>query len=71
MKNDFENINEMIDVITDELTECELDDNFQCSDCCDLEQCYFKATTKANHEFAESLDYGGYDSEEEFWENLD
>ena len=36
----------------------------------ELEQCYYKASTKSSHEFAESLDYGGYDSEDEFWENL-
>ena len=29
-----------------------------------------KASTKSAHEFAESIDYGDYDSEEEFWENL-
>ena len=71
MSDDFENIDEMIDVINDELTECEFNMNFDCKSCSELETCYFKASTKSNHEFAESIDYGGYDSEEEFWENLD
>ena len=71
MKNDFENIDEMIELIEEELSECEFDSNFNCRDCSELENCYFKASTKFAHEFAESLDYGGYDSEEEFWENLD
>jgi hypothetical protein len=71
MKNDFKNIDEMIELIEDELTECEFDNDFNCRECSELECCYFKASTKSTHEFAESLDYGGYDSEEEFWENLD
>lgn len=51
-------------------SECEFDNNFRCEECSELEQCYYKAFTKSSHEFAESLDYGGYDSEDEFWENL-
>lgn len=71
MKNDFKNINEMVELIEEELSECELDNDFNCRDCCDLENCYVKASIKSSHEFAKSLDYGGYDTEEEFWENLD
>ena len=70
MKNNFENINEMVELIKEELPECEFDNDFNCISCCDLEDCYVKASTKFTHEFAKSLDYGGYDSEEEFWENL-
>ena len=47
------------------------DENFNCKECSELEECYYKASVKSAHEFAESIDYGGYDSEEEFWENLD
>ena len=71
MKNDFKNIDEMVELIEEELSECELDKDFNCRDCCDLENCYIKASIKSSHEFAKSLDYGGYDTEEEFWENLD
>ena len=70
MKNDFKNIDEMVELIEEELSECELDNDFNCRDCCDLENCYVKASIKSSHEFAKSLDYGGYDTEEEFWENL-
>ena len=71
MKNNYENIDEMVEVIEEELAFCEYDNNFNCKECSELETCYFKASTKCAHEFAEILDYGGYDSEEEFWENLD
>lgn len=71
MKNNFYNIDEMVELIRDELPKCEYDENFNCKECSELEECYYKASTKSSHEFAESIDYGGYDSEEEFWENLD
>ena len=71
MKNSFDNINEMAELIQDELPECEYDENFNCKKCSELEECYYKASTKSAHEFAESVNNGGYDSEEEFWENLD
>lgn len=71
MNNNFNNINEMIELIQDELPECELDDDFNCKECPELERCYYKASTKSAHEFAKSINYGGYNSEEEFWENLD
>lgn len=71
MKNEFENINEMVELVKEELPTCEYNNNFKCKDCSELEICYFKASTKSAHEFAQSLDYGGHDSEEEFWENLD
>ena len=40
------------------------------TDCPDIEYCHTEAVSKCNSEFAESLDFGGYDSEEEFWDNL-
>ena len=63
-------IDDMKQLITDELSECYNDCDFHCANCCDLEECYSKASIKSNHEFAESIDYGGYDSEEEFWDEL-
>nr|DAX13891.1 MAG TPA: hypothetical protein [Bacteriophage sp.] len=71
MNNNFDNVEEMKELIVDELSKCEFDSNFRCEECSELEQCYCKASTKSSHKFAESLDYGGYDSEDEFWENLD
>ena len=71
MNNNFDNVEEMKELIVYELSECEFDNNFRCEKCSELEQCYYKASTKSSHEFADSLDYGGYDSEDEFWENLD
>lgn len=70
MNSKLNNVEEMKELITDELSECELDKNFKCEECSELEQCHYKASTKLSHEFAESLDYGGYDSEDDFWENL-
>ena len=71
MNNNFENIEEMKGLIVDELSECEFDNDFKCEECSELEQCYYKASIKSSHEFAESLDYCGYDSEDEFCVNLD
>ena len=71
MKNNFDNIDEMVELIQDELPKCEYDENFNCKECSELEECYCKESAKSAHEFAESIDYDGYDSEEEFWENLD
>ena len=70
MKNSFDNIDEMVELIRDELPECEYDENYNCKECSELEGCYYKAFTKSAREFAESIGYGGYDSEEEFWEQL-
>lgn len=71
MKNSFDNINEMVELIINELPKCEFEESFNCKYCTELEECYYKASTKSAHEFAESVYNGGYDSEEEFWENLD
>lgn len=71
MSASFHDIEEMKELIVGELPECEFDEDFKCEACCELQYCYHKASTKLSHEFAESLDYGGYDTEEEFWENLD
>lgn len=71
MNEQFNNISDMKDLIMEEFSKCEINENFLCEKCSELEQCYVKAASKASHEFAKSLDYGGYDTEEEFWENLD
>ena len=52
MKNNFDNINEMVELIQDELPECECDENFKCKECSELEEGYCKASnfapTKSN-----------------------
>lgn len=47
-------------------------DSKNCSDCSDaqIQECYLIASNNCNSEFAELINYGGYDSEEEFWDNL-
>lgn len=55
MNNNFDNLEEMKELIKNELSECELDDNFKCEECPELEQCYYKASTKLSHEFAERV----------------
>ncbi len=43
-----------------------------CNGCSDnqIEECYSIASSDCNSEFAELINYGGYDSEKEFWDNL-
>ena len=62
---------EMKQLIDDELYEIDGHGNpcdHDCFNCLDLEVCHTIALQKFNHEYAEMLDYGGYDTEEEFWE---
>ena len=70
MHNNLDSITEMIELIKDELSNCEFGD-YDCKNCPELEICYHKASVQSSHEFAKSLNYGGYDTEEEFWDNLD
>ena len=53
--------------------ECKEDligNDYDCVNCGNIEECYMESNSRCNSEFAESINYGGYDSEEEFWENL-
>ena len=43
---------------------------FDCTSCTCLEECYMKACERCDVEFAESVNYGGYDNEEDFWEQI-
>lgn len=43
---------------------------FKCESCGNFEECYMKADTKCNIEFAKNVGYGGYNTEEDFWEQL-
>ena len=41
-----------------------------CSECSFLEDCYHVARQKEDSGWARLINYGGYDTEEEFWEHL-
>lgn len=51
------------------ISDCDLKNCDGCSDE-QIEECYSIASSNCNSEFAKSINYGGYNSEEEFWDNL-
>ena len=65
----------MTDLITDYISKIEcyeylIGNNYNCIQCGNIEDCYMIANSRCNSEFAENINYGGYDSEEEFfWSN--
>lgn len=70
-----EELESMADLITDYISERECTDDligndYDCVNCGNIEECYMEANSRCYSEFAESINYGGYDSEDEFWENL-
>ena len=76
MKEQFddEELDFMLGIIEENLTEDDCDelinDELPCKTCLYLEDCYHLANQKCDSQFAENINYGGYDTEEEFWENL-
>lgn len=69
-KYDDEDIEEMIDLIKNYDVEYDDCGQIDCKKCCHLEDCYCVARDRENSEWAKLIDYGGYDTEEEFWEQL-
>lgn len=68
-----EEILEMKSLIDDELFEIDgngLHCEHNCLDCGEIEFCYHIASKRITHDFAKSINYGGYDTEEEFWEQI-
>lgn len=70
-----EELESMADLITDYISEREckediIGNDYDCVNCENIEECYMKANSRCNSEFAENINYDGYDSEEEFWEQL-
>lgn len=64
----------MRETITDELSEDECEsivDSFDCENCSEIEECFVKASKRLSSAFAKLLDFNGWDSECDFWENLD
>lgn len=43
---------------------------FDCESCSCFEECYMKSCERCDEEFAESVNYGGYDTAEDFWEQI-
>ena len=65
----------MIDLIKEYLTtkDCEEisgGNKFDCENCEYSDECCRLANRRCNSEYAENVNYGGYDTEEEFWEQL-
>ena len=65
----MENLEEKLEVIKDGDTYLKCADK-DCENCSDLEECYFCTNEELNDKYAEALDYGGFDSAEEFWEQV-
>lgn len=68
-------IEEKMDLIREYITEEECnfecdDEMFDCKLCSNFEECYLKAEIRCNTDFAESVDYGGYNTAEDFWEQF-
>lgn len=51
------------------IPDCDLENCDGCSNE-QIEECYSIASSNCNSEFAKLINYGGYSSEEEFWDNL-
>lgn len=58
------------DYISDEQCKDIASNVHNCRNCYCIDECYALANNKCNSEWAESIDYGGCNSEEEFWEQL-
>lgn len=68
----FEEKKDLIkEYITKEECDYMSDDSlFNCFSCSCLEECYMKSCERCNSEFAESVNYGGYNTEDDFWEQI-
>lgn len=66
---DMENLEEKLEVIKygEAYSKCVDKD---CENCSDLEECYSRTNEELNDKYAKALDYGGFDSAEEFWEQV-
>lgn len=45
-------------------------DQEDCINCLLFEDCHMEAIKRCNTEYAKAVDYGGYDSTDEFWEQI-
>ena len=65
--NDIEEMIELIDTYDVEYDDC---GGIGCEECSFLEDCYHVAIRRQDSEWARLINYGGYDTEEEFWDEL-
>ena len=65
-----EDIEEMIDLIDTYDVEYDGCGGIGCEECSFLENCYHVARQRQDSEWAKLINYGGYDNEDEFWEEL-
>lgn len=70
-----EELESMADLITDYISKRECKDDligndYDCVNCGNIEECYMEANSRCNSEWSESINYGGCDTEDEFWEQL-
>lgn len=66
-EEDIEEMVELIDAYDVEYDDCE---RIGCSECSFLNDCYHVALKKQDGEWTRLINYGGCDTEEEFWEQL-
>lgn len=68
-------MNEKQRLIKDYITKAECnymcdDEPFNCISCSCFEECYIKADIRCGKDFADSVDCSGYNTEEDFWEQI-
>lgn len=68
-------MNEKKSFIKEYMTESECDymcDDiiFDCDSCTCFKDCYLEACIRCNGELANTVSFGGYDTEETFWEQI-
>ena len=68
--DDIDDIEEMIELIRNYDVEHDDCRRSHCRECSFLEDCHDIARQREDSEWAELINYGGYDTEEEFWEQL-
>ena len=69
-KYDDEDVEEMVELIDAYDVEYDNCERIGCYKCSYLEDCYHIAIKRQDSEWAKLINYGGYDTEEEFWEEL-
>lgn len=63
--------NLIIDYITEDECNYMCDDAlYNCDSCSNLEDCYMYSCDRCNKDFIKNTNYGGYTTEEEYWEQI-
>ena len=61
---------EMVELINCYSVEYDDCGRIDCHECSFLNDCYYVARQREDGEWAKSLNFGGYETEEEFWQQL-